>query len=111
MWTQYAPYFNDGDPCVFRVNDPAFSNATEVEDYRSLSWGDYDSEDENVWVEPFVCGFKGGKRKGVNVESVIALSKFIQSDAMESALESMFGSDNLVYATREGFTSESYYHE
>lgn len=22
QWTQYTPHFNDGDPCVFRVNDP-----------------------------------------------------------------------------------------
>jgi len=22
QWTQYAPYFNDGDACVFSVNDP-----------------------------------------------------------------------------------------
>jgi hypothetical protein len=21
-WTQYTPYFNDGEPCVFSVNDP-----------------------------------------------------------------------------------------
>lgn len=21
MWAQYTPYFNDGEPCVFRVND------------------------------------------------------------------------------------------
>lgn len=21
-WSQYTPYFNDGDPCVFRVNQP-----------------------------------------------------------------------------------------
>jgi len=21
-WRQYTPYFNDGDPCVFRVNEP-----------------------------------------------------------------------------------------
>lgn len=23
-WTQYTPYFNDGEACVFRVNDPVF---------------------------------------------------------------------------------------
>lgn len=21
-WTQYTPYFNDGDPCVFRIREP-----------------------------------------------------------------------------------------
>lgn len=28
FWTQYTPYFNDGDPCVFRVTDIEFSTAT-----------------------------------------------------------------------------------
>lgn len=23
-WNQYTPYFNDGDPCTFSVNDPRF---------------------------------------------------------------------------------------
>ncbi len=23
-WAQYTPYFNDGDPCIFRLNDPYF---------------------------------------------------------------------------------------
>jgi len=24
IWTQYTPYFNDGEECVFGVNDPIF---------------------------------------------------------------------------------------
>ena len=24
VWSQYTPYFNDGDECIFRVNDPHF---------------------------------------------------------------------------------------
>lgn len=24
-WSQYTPHFNDGDPCVFGVNEPGFS--------------------------------------------------------------------------------------
>ena len=40
-WTQYAPYFNDGDACVFSVNDPYFTNA-EGEDLENIdSWGIY----------------------------------------------------------------------
>ena len=29
VWTQYTPYFNDGDECVFRVNSPTFTNAED----------------------------------------------------------------------------------
>lgn len=29
-WTQYTPYFNDGEPCTFRVNSPWFLTRTDV---------------------------------------------------------------------------------
>lgn len=41
-WTQYTPYFNDGDPCVFLVNNERlYINGVnpwdaEDEDYKSL---------------------------------------------------------------------------
>lgn len=35
-WTQYTPYFNDGEPCVFSVNSPDIL----------LVGGDPDEEDE-----------------------------------------------------------------
>ncbi|MBD2201808.1 hypothetical protein H6G33_10655 [Calothrix sp. FACHB-1219] len=28
-WTQYTPFFNDGDPCTFRVNDPQWITKAE----------------------------------------------------------------------------------
>lgn len=29
-WTQYTPYFNDGEPCVFRVHTPWFLTVLDV---------------------------------------------------------------------------------
>ena len=34
-WTQYTPYFNDGEPCEFSVNDKLFSFVT-LEEYETL---------------------------------------------------------------------------
>jgi len=31
-WTQYTPYFNDGDECVFRINDVCVSDVTDHEE-------------------------------------------------------------------------------
>ena len=46
-WTQYAPYFNDGDPCIFGVNDP-------------VAWFSKESaEDGNFWegdIEGHILG-------------------------------------------------------
>lgn len=43
-WTQFTPYFNDGDECRFRVNigdiDELFINGDRV----------WDLEDENNWI-------------------------------------------------------------
>lgn len=30
-WTQYAPYFNDGEPCTFSVHEPNFFTRTPAE--------------------------------------------------------------------------------
>ena len=32
-WTQYTPYFNDGEPCVFScaIDDPVFASVVDVE--------------------------------------------------------------------------------
>lgn len=32
-WTQYTPYFNDGDECVFRMNGLHYMNGEYAEDY------------------------------------------------------------------------------
>lgn len=38
-WSQYTPYFNDGDECIFGVND--------VEKINGYCIDDYDNDDEN----------------------------------------------------------------
>jgi len=109
VWTQYAPYFNDGEPCVFSIHTITFSNATEPDDISDLNWEEYNGETEGIWA----CGDWNIKdiakeHQGVNLESAKILSRLIYSDPMEDVLQDMFGSDNRVVATREGFTSEDY---
>jgi hypothetical protein len=108
VWTQYAPYFNDGGACVFSVNDLLYSNASEQDDIDQIDAYEYGGENESIWCE-FQYGIK--KIKGVNVESIKILEKFMHSDAMEDVLEIMFGSNNKIVATRAGFVSEDYDHD
>jgi hypothetical protein len=46
-WTQYTPYFNDGEPCEFRVGEPCFSiegvETAEDEEY----WAEYSFTEED----------------------------------------------------------------
>lgn len=104
-WSQYAPYFNDGDPCTFSVHDPYFTNA-EGDDLDDLSrWGEYDGEKEGVWSD------LGPEFDGVNVESTQSLAKLLTSSVMEPIMEIMFGSDNVIVATRTGFSVDQADHD
>ena len=42
-WTQYTPYFNDGDTCEFYVNEFYVSNIDNPE--RMTSWGEFEDLD------------------------------------------------------------------
>lgn len=54
-WTQYTPYFNDGDPCVFGVGDLsiAIEGAERPMDFE-YSWQEDDAdEDGMVWLSTY----------------------------------------------------------
>lgn len=69
-WTQYTPYFNDGDVCEFSIGDLYF--AIEGADHRDSEYFDYgwmeDDFEENgrVWLETWNAEFKTivGSREG-----------------------------------------------
>jgi len=60
-WTQYTPYFNDGEPCVFSVGEPDFrlAGVTDPADedgeiYFDYSWQEEDFEENGrLWVGPW----------------------------------------------------------
>lgn len=121
VWTQYTPYFNDGDTCEFSVNEPTFTNAPDPENVR---WGEYEGDEEGVfalesprWVlendrdyykETQEAVAKAG---GVDVDSCEAFSRMIQSSAMEDVMYAMFDDHVKVVATREGFEVDEYSHD
>lgn len=116
LWTQYAPYFNDGDPCIFSVNDPVFTNVDlKKNDPRNLIWGEDSDEDEdpNAFVFSSWRSDMEIKKRKLNISSddIKSLSTFLCSNLMTDLMEDTFGSDSLVIATREGFEIQEYDHE
>ena len=120
VWTQYAPYFNDGDPCYFGVNDIAFTNATgEVleENINSIAWADYADEEIDGFVSFARWSMEKDLKKNpqlaasVNEDSIKALPTLLNSSVMEDVMEATFGNDALVIATREGFEVREYVHD
>jgi hypothetical protein len=51
-WTQYTPYFNDGDTCEFSVNDVNFLDATDFKDLDEGEINYNDLYDHNPWEAP-----------------------------------------------------------
>lgn len=98
-WTQYTPYFNDGDECVFsaRVDQPDMNGM----DY-------YDDE-----LYEKLTDSQGNPRKNFD-ENINNAYKDVQeflSNIDESILRDMFGDHVEVNVTRTGTEVEVYEHD
>lgn len=111
-WTQYTPYFNDGEPCVFGVNSDylgvvltePFTDFTE----NSSSWYGNETENEDGHYE-YEDGLptyysESAKEIQANISNSIRLFD-------ESELQSMFGDGVRVTVTKDGVTVDDYDHD
>jgi hypothetical protein len=123
VWTQYTPYFNDGEPCEFSVGEPTFTNAP-VDELSDICWGEYEGETEGVWAAENIAYIMETDSEyhqdtkntilaagGVDVESCILFAKAVGSSEMEDVMQAMFGDHVKVIATREGFEVDEYSHD
>ena len=110
VWTQYTPYFNDGDTCEFNVNDATFTNAPDPHNVR---WGEYDGDEEVAedGSEIFAWEGWGDCPAGLNEDACNSFSRMICSSEMEDVMKAMFGDHVKVVATREGFDVDDYDHD
>lgn len=110
VWTQYTPYFNDGDTCEFGVNDATFTNAP---DPHSVRWGEYDGDHETAedGSEIFAWESWGDAPEGLDTEMCKSFNRMICSGEMEDVMKAMFGDHVKVVATREGFDVDEYDHD
>ena len=127
-WVQYTPYFNDGDPCVFSVNEPYFVCVgedvnEEDEDYdpwefkenHGVEWGEHpvlgkegSHYDRGVgqWVkEPY----EGEHEPEFRLAK--AFSDAIQSGAFDNVLLDAFGDHADITVKPTGITVEYYSHD
>lgn len=90
-WTQYTPFFNDGDECVFSVH----SDYPYINEYHY----DYDEED--------LQGLTEEEAKNIREE----VSEILQS-IPEDAMKAIFGNHVHVTVSRDGsIETESYDHD
>jgi hypothetical protein len=124
VWTQYTPYFNDGDTCEFSVGDPTFTNAP-IDELSSVLYGEYDGDTEGVWAAESVGHVLTSAYKwkwyeetadlikasgGVDAESCNLFAKAVCSSEMRDVMKAMFDDHSKVIATRDGFDVDGYDH-
>lgn len=121
-WTQYTPFFNDGDVCVFGAGGETYSNVElSDDDVRNVEL--YPDADDEIWSgieykpgyewDRLSHGYKkirGYKPPVGMLEAVDALNA-INSGAFDDVLRSNFGEHAQVVATPEKFYVEYYDHE
>ena len=105
-WTQYTPYFNDGDTCEFGVYDWYISNGDPA---LVSAWGEYDDGSDDVPDEIFVYDSYYDKTK--KYIDIWDLEKFAGTEIGSDVFYSAFGDHCRVTVTREGIDVEEFDHD
>lgn len=123
FWTQYTPYFNDGEPCVFSVGDVSVIRGGDRPyyfDYDEAEWDDDVEAGEvlNLWSLRPKGDWVGTwpDRKFVEhpnqeIDPVYEPLKNLGMNHFENVCLEAFGDHATVIATREGFEVEFYEHD
>lgn len=98
VWSQYTPYFNDGEACEFSVNEPTFVFDFDSEDLKSP----YEYDDDGIGVDSY-------DRTGKFKPEYKQISDFIQAN--EDIMLACFGDHTSVYVTPTEIISEEYDHD
>lgn len=113
-WTQSIPSFNDGEPCVFSVDEifvtfePLVENMT---DWNGDYLEDYEDDEDNygIWESNFY-DFSGGyqdRRLKQGREMAIEITNFIYGN--QDLMEKLFGSNSSILVTPEEIKVQEYY--
>ena len=108
-WSQYTPYFNDGEPCIFGVHSVTL---------KLVNGDDEDGDEADGYVDSYGMveypnGWRANKVAKPEFSNVYDAFENL-SDSMEhfeDFLEESFGDHAKVTATREGFNIEFYEHD
>lgn len=107
-WTQYTPYFNDGDECTFRVNELYVRIVGDGDD-----GGDYEDgylsvpNSTSTYFDRSEFCDAGGTRETADILN--DLESALQSN--EEACLAAFGDHVQIIVTRDGIEVEEYSHD
>lgn len=99
-WVQYTPYFNDGEPCVFGVQQMVVSKLEDNDRAYDL----YEEGWIETWMRDTPQGFSTEEW-----EACRDLSSRLQN--LEDELKVAFGDHARITVTASGIVSDEYSHE
>jgi hypothetical protein len=102
-WTQYTPYYSDGEPCTFGVQTPWFLTTADPEPDDVDKLYDYEI---HIYSDHPSLG-----RAGERFRRVQALSEAIDGGAFEYVLLEAFGDHAEVIVRASGITVDYYSHD
>lgn len=97
-WTQYTPFWNDGEPCTFSVNDFNLKMQDSPPDA-----GDHE--------DGFEYDYGPRARTNPELKAAFVTVKRIEREVDNEFFHLTFGDHAQVTATRTGFEVEEYDHE
>lgn len=109
-WRQYTPYFNDGEACEFRCY-AEYAFVSNAKDYQNVEYGEYDGDEEGVWVEDPDYGDTNPEMIPESVIKNAEVLRKLLSKIDDDVFLDMFDDHVKVYATREGFEVTEYEHD
>ncbi len=132
-WTQYTPYFNDGEECIFSVGDLCIKHNFVDGDYEEedeagntlpLKWTDgspstwiYDKSGRHYNDSDYVLRRENNTKNFGSEEAFLAfvqdlrdVSKSIQ-DIPDDVMQDLFGNHVKITVDRNGLTVDEYDHD
>lgn len=139
-WTQYTPYFNDGEPCEFEIHEPYFLTVDDKKvsdcaegicehededdcadiDYAedlTVSWGKHPSlgemKVEYEWEDGkrSIISEKYEGNKPEEMKKAHAFAKELNSGAFDDAFREQFQDHARVFITRNKVVVDAYSHD
>jgi hypothetical protein len=110
-WTQYTPYFNDGDACIFRVGEICLYLSQASYDNGSLYEGDQDilrwgGADDHKKIEAV-----GGEERYKDIVSQFEEIGSLVEEVGKLYLEMLYGDHAAVLYTKDGLTVSQFDHD
>lgn len=106
-FTAYAPYFNDGDPCTFSVNDLEYIKFSELNERESDETELVERVREVIDDDYELPGYIWSSEDEPGLKSTVEAFGKIPDDLIESVL----GEHVSVIITRDGITVDEYDHD